>query len=563
MSLNMSSRNDKKDRTTSNLSNVREPYNSKSTSVPYPSPPSSPPQTKAEAPEVLSVPGETVRPARASASAPLSLPTSPSRYSPAPKVDQKKLAGNSLDVSTLSTSLGLSKQCGGLTAFLKPCRQRSPAANSAKIVTQLKSMTNLTQCSKELEPALGELVKLVHCRYHRSGNAKKSRIDAWTLEFPAGEKVANPAVMTKKQIRGLLELRSPKCIEDADGEHERCKNSIGGQRVHNCAETINEIIKSEVYLDDDYLEFFLKVLETNKRCPQHIDKQPLKRVAEWKLRIIKLREEHIQHVKSVEYSTRSELAHSSLDSDTQDSESTLAKANCRIILRRGRLPTPDFDLQALSQYWPPAYDISPFNIVAGNNRGASRDVSYHKVRAAIEREFCQRGLNPGYVYVYEVEGNRGFVKIGYTTRSVEERHQEWDFDCNRAPKILYPIPSATVAKVGHARRVEALCHAELDHLKITIYCNSCLKEHLEWFEVSPAEAIAAIQKWSTWMATNPYHRTYELRSKNKWALKEEEGKRIIDMSRFMTELSGAAEPAVIVDPKLDEAKAGVVVVSST
>ncbi|KAL1845805.1 hypothetical protein Daus18300_014434 [Diaporthe australafricana] len=416
-------------------------------------------------------------------------------------------------------------------------------------------MTNLTQSSKELEPALSELVKLVHCKYHRSGNAKKSRIDAWTTKFPAGEDVASPAVMIEKQIRDLLELRSAQCSEEADSEHERCQKRIGGQRVHHCALTINKIIKSKVYLDDDYLEGLLKVLETNMRCPDHIDKQPLKKVAEWKLRITNIREE--QQVKSVGINTRSESVYLSPDPDTQETGSTLARTSRDLVSRDGRSPTPNFD-QDLSQFWPAAYDTSSFNIVEKNDRRAGYGFSYSKVKAAMRRSFCYREAEPGYVYAYEVEGNKGLVKIGYTTRDVEERHKEWDFDCNRVSKNLYPISTGTVAKVDHAHRVEALCHAELDHLRIKIYCNSCLKEHVEWFEVSPAEAVAVIQKWSTWMASDPYHQAYRLKSGTKWAIKDEEWKRTIDMSRFMMELSGAAEPAVTVDLKVDEAKAEVV-----
>jgi hypothetical protein len=59
-------------------------------------------------------------------------------------------------------------------------------------------------------------------------------------------------------------------------------------------------------------------------------------------------------------------------------------------------------------------------------------------------------------------------------------------------------------RVPHARRVEALCHAELDHRRIRIYCTACMKQHIEWFEVLAMEVTAVIQKWSRWMSTQPY-----------------------------------------------------------
>jgi hypothetical protein len=36
-----------------------------------------------------------------------------------------------------------------------------------------------------------------------------------------------------------------------------------------------------------------------------------------------------------------------------------------------------------------------------------------------------------YVYAHKVERNKDYVKIGYTTRPVKERHDQWSFDCNQ------------------------------------------------------------------------------------------------------------------------------------
>jgi hypothetical protein len=45
----------------------------------------------------------------------------------------------------------------------------------------------------------------------------------------------------------------------------------------------------------------------------------------------------------------------------------------------------------------------------------------------------------------------------------------------------------------HARRIEDLCHAELDHRRIKMYCGACLKQHVEWFGVSAEEVTTVIQ----------------------------------------------------------------------
>ncbi|KAL6232414.1 hypothetical protein BDW75DRAFT_217841 [Aspergillus navahoensis] len=135
----------------------------------------------------------------------------------------------------------------------------------------------------------------------------------------------------------------------------------------------------------------------------------------------------------------------------------------------------------------------------------------------------------GYLYIYEVEGNKEFVKIGYTTRSIKERHEEWCFDCNRKPKLLFPGPAMKAPLVPNARRVEALCHAELSHRQVIIFCYGCLKTHQEWFRVSSAEAVAVIEKWSAWMKKEPY-------KSDKSSLKEEETRKASDMDQFMTDL---------------------------
>jgi hypothetical protein len=101
----------------------------------------------------------------------------------------------------------------------------------------------------------------------------------------------------------------------------------------------------------------------------------------------------------------------------------------------------------------------------------------------------------------------------------------------RAPAVLVP----------HAHRVEALCHAELDHRRIRIYCTACLTQHIEWFEVSAMEATAIIQKWSRWMATQPYE-LLQLRVNSKWTLKVGEVRRTSRFDQFMREIAEATAP---------------------
>jgi hypothetical protein len=263
--------------------------------------------------------------------------------------------------------------------------------------------------------------------------------------------------------------------------------------VNNCALTIDEIVNPDMYLNHSYLEGLLKVLETNMYCYQHINQQPLQKVASWKSRIVEILAPHL--AKLPETGAPEETGGPLASPSTSRSDGIVSRSESLSIL--------SFD-RDLSTYWPARYNTSPFEILARSDRLSDYKSSNEMVKEEMRRELHDKNQKDGHMYMYEVEGNPGFVKIGYTTRSVEERLQEWDFNCNRAPKVLYPVPSSTAAAIPNARRVEALCHAELDHRKIRIYCDGCLKPHLEWFEISCTEAIAVIQKWSNWMATRPY-----------------------------------------------------------
>jgi hypothetical protein len=72
----------------------------------------------------------------------------------------------------------------------------------------------------------------------------------------------------------------------------------------------------------------------------------------------------------------------------------------------------------------------------------------------------------GHVYLYEVDGNPGFVKLGYTMRAIQERSREWKFGCNRIPTVLFPVSFATAELVPMAHRVEHLCIAELKYRNV-------------------------------------------------------------------------------------------------
>jgi hypothetical protein len=389
----------------------------------------------------------------------------------------------------------------------------------AKIDKMIKSMLGFIPSSPELEGELENLAKLVHCWHHDHGQYIKSRAEEWIATIATGDPTNKPFLSLERQIRKALDGLSTRCIGETQAQGN-CSREIGGQKAQNCTSTINEIVYSATYLgDDDDIEYLLKVLEHNRLCDRH-DRQPLKHAELWKSRIMEIH--------SICHAEGAKLTKDTLPSASQN----------RVVLtaRTSRLSTLKLNMDP-AEYWPAAYDVSPFSIIERSDRLNDYELSYSKIAGQARRPLNAKlgELKDGYVYMYEVEGNDGFVKIGYTSRTTDERHEEWAFACNRAPKLLYP-DSSNPQKVPNARRVEALCHAELYHRRIRIYCTGCLKQHIEWFEIAPVDAIAVISKWSNWMASKPYQEK-NLRAGSRWVLKTEEGKRFDDIKTFLKDIS--------------------------
>lgn len=566
----MSSSKDTQEEIAASLNSLSKSQKTNTTPI-YPSPPNSPPQTKSNISKARREFEDEWSSSRTVSSVLLTPPISPPRNASNLTPKEEKPAENKtqMNASTLKTLLGLDDwRCGCLTLKKEPCTRRVPEKNKDQVNSQIGSMITLTRSSPELEAELDKLVMLVHCYQHDCGDPKDSRIDAWTTAFPVGDDNTKPVVSVEKQIKKALGRVSAQCI-GITPKDKRCNWGIGGRKVQNCTKMIDEIVKPEVYLDDAYLDRLLKVLETNMYCHVHMNKQPFKKVALWKSSIMEIRKRaDSELVQSIESHAPEGFESQTRAPNTQKTGSPSTKKRNNLVLQNRGLPTPrnsrslspEFDRDPAT-FWPEAYDTTPFDIIARSDRLADYKSSYDLVRSEVTKPLDWRDPEKGYVYLYEVEGNKGFVKIGYTGRSTETRHKEWGSDCNRDPKVLYPIPSGS-AMVVHPRRIEALCHAELDHRRIRIYCRGCLKQHIEWFEISPAEAIAVIQKWSKWMTTRPYQST-QLRSVVKWNLKEEEKRRARDIDQFMKEISVAAISTVASGLNLEKVEAALRKVSAS
>lgn len=454
-----------------------------------------------------------------------------------------------INVSTLKSLLGLDDwRCGALKPNGQPCRMEIGHKTQDRVIFQIESMIELQQSSSDFDIQLNKLVMLVHCHYHDHGYVKDSRIEAWTMVFPTGDDNIDPLVLIERKIRKALGRVETECI-GITVKKVRCRHKIGGEKVENCLKTINEIVKPEVYLEGAYFDWFLKVLETNMYCHVHLNKQGYKKVALWRSTITEILEKaDAELAGSTKRNTTRNSEDQARTSNPDEFESISAEKGNDIVLRHLRSQTPpksqplfvEFNQDPV-KFWPKAFNINPFEIIARSDRIADYQSSYTLLQSEITKRLDYEDQRDGYIYMYEVEGNKGFVKIGYTTQTREKRHEEWRYSCNRDPKVLYPTSPDSSMKIPNARRVEALCHAELDHRRTRIYCRGCLKQHIEWFEINPAEAIGVIQKWSKWMATHPYQLT-QIRKATHWSLKEEEKRKVANIDQFLKDMSAVAMP---------------------
>ena len=128
------------------------------------------------------------------------------------------------------------------------------------------------------------------------------------------------------------------------------------------------------------------------------------------------------------------------------------------------------------------------------------------IRQKLQQRLSPSDMTDGYVYMYWYPGKFGFVKIGYTGKSIPVRLAEWKAQCKHAADAYLEDGLPQEIRVPHARRVETLVHAELKDRRVREEnCPGCRGNHIEWFDVSAQTARKVIKKWSDWMlTTRPY-----------------------------------------------------------
>jgi hypothetical protein len=218
------------------------------------------------------------------------LPTPSTSPQDSSKLEPKEeSSAESMDASTLIDRLGLKHwECGCLKPDNLRCRKLIKGGKRLDVDSLNRSMTGLTQSSPELISKLDRLASLVHCHCHNNNDRENaSRTEDWKTKFPVGENDIDQAVPAEKLIRKVLPRISPLCGWTGP-ENKPCEKRIGGQRVQNCTKTIDAIVMPEIYPDDASLDFFLRVLDVNMYCNDHVNTDRLG-VALWKESILEIR----------------------------------------------------------------------------------------------------------------------------------------------------------------------------------------------------------------------------------------------------------------------------------
>ncbi|CAF9929475.1 MAG: hypothetical protein GOMPHAMPRED_005416 [Gomphillus americanus] len=267
-----------------------------------------------------------------------------------------------------------------------------------------------------------------------------------------------PPTRIQGRVRAALWKPSVKCLV--------CDERIGGQRVQNCQMTSNLVLEHSGNIE--YCTYLLRVWDANSRCDLHSGRKDEARI----IRLVAM----IQAIATTTFS-------SSIDEN------------------------PDMS-KPIQSFWLSAQLTNSFKSSKWDDPNGETD-PLKILKSTVKAPLIGENLKKGFVYIYKVDGNPGRFKIGYTA-NLEARRKKWEFHCNRKCSMLYH------KEVPNAKRVEALCHSDLHENRVQVYCDGCITNHNEWFEVSLDEAKATLDKWATWMIkSNPYD-TRGLKSGNEF-----------------------------------------------
>lgn len=179
----------------------------------------------------------------------------------------------------------------------------------------------------------------------------------------------------------------------------------------------------------------------------------------------------------------------------------------------------------------------------------------------ILNNLVRRDFETGSLYIFDRNSSPGYVKIGWTARSVSRRLEDWS-KCGYTPNLLFSVDD-----VPHAQRVETLTHYELiKEWRRERMCKGCETSHEEWFAVSKERAKQVLGGWVEFMkVAEPYDSEGFLKTRSKdfvLAMKTEEtltAKKLLEWHKLsLAELTMPAEKLVSPGraPKLEKQEEG-------
>ncbi|CAI7673822.1 unnamed protein product [Penicillium bialowiezense] len=119
----------------------------------------------------------------------------------------------------------------------------------------------------------------------------------------------------------------------------------------------------------------------------------------------------------------------------------------------------------------------------------------------------KRDFETGWVYIFDRSSSPGFVKIGWTARTVSDRLEGWS-EHGFQPNLLFSSRSS------YAQRVETLTHHELiKEWRVERRCKNlqCPISHREWFEIDKKKAEQVLADWIYFVnEAKPYDSTGNL-----------------------------------------------------
>ncbi|KAK2603988.1 hypothetical protein QQS21_003824 [Conoideocrella luteorostrata] len=412
-------------------------------------------------------------------------------------------------------------RCGAIKTYSKEnnerCMNKVASKKTAGIDKLIEMLRRPNESPLQIETHLDNLAKLVHCHWHDHPPIRQTRIDEWLAALPGSPR--SPTL--KRRLRSILGPAPSSCTA-LKKKGEPCKNNVKRENQYFCDKTIGKMVQMATATPDGdvNLDDLVAVLRYYMLCHVHQKHASI------------CKHEWTSAINRFQIACQHEIAR-------RESENAIAEANNKGTCAFRTPPSTPGSRKVSkhpSDYWGKGFDTGPFDVIGKNDIEAEDLTPNQSIRSVAEEllntdsKKSKNEVNSGYVYVFKVPGNERFVKIGFTTREGDTRHEEWKKDCNREPIAIYPATKL----VPHAHRVERLVHAELMEHRVRIYCERCRKQHIEWFEVSASMAIASVEKWSLWMAGRPYEEV--ARESSEWHLNETEKKRLDDVAKFLKDL---------------------------